>query len=123
MTKFLLASLFVFGASAQASHRTGCDVDAKVTNITQIPRLDGTVVFSRQQTLVASDHEEILEAKVNSVSNQTGTTDCSYKVADTISLIVEKSKINTYKKDQSLRLEYQNFGDRAASRITWSFRK
>ena len=123
MTKFLLAPLLLFTFSVQASHNTACDVDAKVTSVTSPGRLDAAVVYSRQPDLVAPDFEELLTFEITKVFNQTGTSDCGLKAGEVATLIVDKTKVGRIKKDQNIKLEYQNFGDAAASKIFWAIRR
>lgn len=119
MTKLFLAPFLFVSTLSQASHFINCDVEAKVESVSNVQRLNDSVVFSRQQSLVPSDHEQMITLEIVSVKNTDGSSRCFFSPQERVTLMVKAKEINKYPEGETLKIQYQNVGDAAASRISW----
>ncbi len=122
MTKFsVLVFTLLVSSSGWASHHVSCEVEAKVTEVKNLDRLDGEATFTGSPTAPLApknDFEQVVTIEILSVGKMQSRT-CLTK-GSTSTLYVQPKQQGTYTVGQTLKLDYLNQGDRLGSRVTWS---
>lgn len=110
----LVAFMLSMSSSVWASHFILCDIEAKVTDVQNLARMDGVAIFREG----IEDYDQVVTVEVTKVV-QEGRSDC-LPVGEQSLLTVKKEQQGQYKKNQVLNLTYQNVGDALGSRISWT---
>lgn len=103
---------------AMGSHFIDCDLNAEISKVENLARLGGSATFSSHPDLVASDYETVVEIEVIEVLRPGGRDNTCLPVGTKVKLYQTEGMEDVTIGNQ-LKLHYRNFGDSAASSISW----